>query len=221
MLLAVNTSTRQFSVALMEESGPLLAEYFMAPGPAHFRNFMPFMEEMFSRSRLPMGEVKALSVAKGPGSFTGLRIGLSMAKGMAQGLGIEIIGVSSLEAMANQMPYTPYPICPVIDSRKGEIFTALFKWQDESRLVRIREDTCEKITDLARIVDQTTCFLGNDFQSQAHLVRNILDKKAFLAPPHLWNLKASSVGALGLRRFLAQDFDDVQELIPVYLRPPI
>jgi len=220
MIFAVNTSTKHFSVALMYEDGTIQAEYSISPGSKNFTGFMPAIHSLFTSSHIDVRDVKALIVAMGPGSFTGLRIGLSMAKGMAQGLQIGIIGVSSLEAMASQLPYISSPICAMIDSRKGEVFTALFRWGKDYEIVRIREDTCLKITDIPSIIDGTTLFLGNDFQNHGHLIKKELGPQALLAPAHLWSLKASSVGGLGLKRFLANDFDDIQDLTPRYLRRP-
>jgi len=186
----------------------------------NFRHFMPGIDFLLNASSVDRRDVKALIVAAGPGSFTGLRVGLSEAKGMAQGLGIPVIGVSSLEAMAAQLPYARHPVCPVIHSRKGEVFAALFRWNDDQQMIRTEEDTCLSIEDLPSIIVESTLFLGNDFNKQAHLIIQTLGRKAELAPAHLWNLKASAVGTLGLKRFLDHDFDDLQELVPTYLRPP-
>jgi len=204
----------------MKEDGTILSECYMASGSKNFRRFMPAIDFLLSNSNVVMEDIKALIVATGPGSFTGLRVGLSEAKGMAQGIQIPIIGVSSLEAMAAQLPFAALPVCAIIHSRKGEVFAALFSWVDDQGMVRTQQDTCLRIEDLTSIIEKPTLFLGNDYNTQGHLLREMLGPKAELAPAHLWNLKASAVGTLGLKRFLAQDFDDLQELVPTYLRPP-
>ncbi len=220
MILAINTSTQQFSIALMEENGALLAEYSMSSGSKNFGHFMPGIHFLLKSSRFSIENIRALVVAIGPGSYTGLRVGLSAAKGMAQGLQIPIIGVSSLEAMASQSAYTPYPVCPIIHSRKGEVFAALFSWRDDHEVTRIKQDACLKMDDLPSMIEDKTLFLGNDFHIQGQLIKEVLDHKALLAPGHLWNLKASTVGALGLKRFVENDFDNIRDLVPSYLRPP-
>jgi tRNA threonylcarbamoyladenosine biosynthesis protein TsaB len=220
MIFAVNTSTKQFGVALMHEDGTIQAEYSISSGSKNFTGFMPAIHSLFTSSHTDVREVKGLIVAIGPGSFTGLRVGLAMAKGMAHGRHLGIIGVSSLEAMASQLPFISSPICAMIDSRKGEVFAALFRWGKDDQIVRIREDTSLKITDLASIIEGPTLFLGTDFKNHGCLIKKALGPQALLAPAHLWGLKASSVGSLGLKRFLANDFDDIQDLIPRYLRPP-
>jgi tRNA threonylcarbamoyladenosine biosynthesis protein TsaB len=207
-------------MALMKEEGTILSEFYMASGSKNFRRFMPGIHFLLSNAKVDTKEIKAVIVATGPGSFTGLRVGLSEAKGMAQGLQIPLIGVSSLEAMAAQLPYAKQPVCPIIDSRKGEVFTALFSWGADQRMARTQRDTCLRIEDLPSVIAKPTLFVGNDFNRQAHLIREVLGRKAELAPAHLWNLKASTVGTLGLKRFLTHDLDDLQELVPTYLRPP-
>jgi tRNA threonylcarbamoyladenosine biosynthesis protein TsaB len=218
MILTINTSTTQFSTALLKEDGTVFAEYFMSSGLKNFRNFMPVVHFLLTTSKVDVHNIQALIVATGPGSFTGLRVGLSAAKGMAQGLKIPIIGVSSLEALASQLPYVTYPICPIINSRKGEVFIALFNWCDDHKMIRIKEDTCLKMGDLPPIIDETTLFLGNDFKNQGRLILEMLGHKALLAPAHLWSLKASAVGAVGLERFREDDFDELRDIVPSYLR---
>jgi len=220
MILAVNTTTRQFGLALTDMQGTVLAEYLILPKERNFNGFMPAVHALVESSKVGMEEIQTIAVAIGPGSFTGMRVGLAMAKGMAQGLKIPIIGVSSLEALAGQVPYANHPVCPIIDSRKGEIFTALFYWSDDGEMVRTQEDTCLRTEDLASMATETTIVLGNDFNRQSPLIKEALGAEAVLAQAHLWNLRASTVGTLGLKRFLAHDFDDPQDLVPIYLRPP-
>jgi tRNA threonylcarbamoyladenosine biosynthesis protein TsaB len=220
MLLALNTATPQFSVALIKMDGSVLAEYFMSSGSKGFRYFMGGIHFLLETSGVDAQEIRAIIVTRGPGGFTGLRVGLSAAKGMARGLHIPIIGVSSLEAMASQSFYTPYPICVVISSRGEEVFTGLFRWSNGDTIIRLREDSAMKIEGLTSLIEGKTLFLGNDYKVQGQLLKEILGQNALLAPAHLWNPKASATGAIGLRRFLRNDFDDLRDLVPSYLRSP-
>ena len=204
----------------MEENGSLVAEYFVTPGSKSFKGFMPAFDDLLTRSSCDVGQIKSLIVATGPGSFTGLRIGLSAAKGFCQGMQIPIIGVSSLEALANQLPHTRHPVCPVISSRKGEVFAALFEWSDEGERVRLKKDSCMPIEQLSMFINGKTLFLGNDFRGQSEDILGSCGHLALLAPASQWNLRASAVGALGLERFQQQDYDKLQDLVPSYLRPP-
>ena len=220
MILAINTSTTQFSLALITVDNTVVAEFLMSPGAKNFSDFMPSIHSFLTISKVGIQDLEAIIASIGPGSFTGLRLGLATAKGMAQGLKIPIIGVSTLQAMASQLPFTAYPICPMIDSRKGEVFAALFRWGKNQAMVRIKEDVSLKILNLTSIINDTTLFIGNNFSQQGDRVKKILGHKALLAPPHFWNLKASSIGFLGIKRLLKKDFDDLQDLVPAYLRSP-
>ena len=219
MILAINTSTMQFSLALMEETGTLLSEYLVTPRVKNFNNFMPAIGCLLESTKVNTRDLTGIVVVTGPGSFTGLRVGLATAKGMAHGLKIPLIGVSGLMAMANQLPETDCPICPVITSRRGEVFTALFEKKNE-RLVRLKEDISLKMEGLDSVFKGTTCFLGNDYSGQANLIAQIMGDRAIIPDPHFWGLRASSAGSLGLMRFHRKDFDNMLELVPVYMRPP-
>jgi tRNA threonylcarbamoyladenosine biosynthesis protein TsaB len=122
--------------------------------------------------------------------------------------------------MASQCPDSSMMICPLIDSRRGEVFTSLFHWSREGKLVRITPDTCLMMEALPALAEETTLFVGNDYDSQAPRVREHLGPKARLASPHLWNLRASWIGWLGLRNAGERGFDRMSDLFPVYLRGP-
>jgi len=220
MILALNTSTTQFSLALISVEGDVLAEYLISPGEKNFKSFMPAIYSIFDACGKDIKDLKAIAAAGGPGSFTGLRVGLSMAKGAAQGLDIPIIGVSSLEAMANQVPFMKHPLCTLMSSRKGEVILAMFKWDEAKGVTRLTEDQSVTFKDLAGFINGPTYFIGNNYTGQQPMVKQLFGDNALTVPSHLWGLRASSIGALGLRRFLNNDFDNITDLVPEYLRPP-
>lgn len=220
MIFAINTSTSRFSVALIEEGGALVEEYLISPSGKNFRGLIPAVDSLFASTGVTVHDLRAVAVATGPGSFTGLRVGLSTAKGIAYSLNVPLIGVSSLEAMAYQMPYTEYTLCPIISSRKGDIFAALFKWDNEQGIVRVTEDRSLKMGKLSSLVAGPTLFMGNDFNKQGSCLGELLGENALLAPAYLWNLRASAIAFSGLKRFLKDDFDDIRDLAPTYLRGP-
>jgi tRNA threonylcarbamoyladenosine biosynthesis protein TsaB len=220
MLLAINTSALQYSVALMEEDGTILAEYQMAKGERHFGGLMPILDFLVRTSKSDIHDLKCIAIAMGPGRFTGLRVGLSAVKGLCHALEIPAIGVSSLEALASQIPYSDLPITPILDSRKGELFAAQFVWTGDLHLIRKMKDISLKFQDLASLIQKPSVFIGNDFAGQEPLIKKVLGPDAVIAASHFWNLRASAVGFLGLKRFHARDFDELRALNPVYLRPP-
>ncbi len=220
VILAVNTSTPQFSLALVDEGGALVAEWTLRPRSKDFRHFMTALDHLLRVSGVALEEISGLAVAKGPGSFTGLRVGLSAAKGFCQGLGVPMVALSSLEVLASQCPTVSLPICPVIDSRKEEVFSALYKWSSEQELVRLEPETCLRIRDLPGFIKQKAFVLGTDFNRQMVPLASAVGDRAVFAPPSLWSLRAASLGMLAAGRVKARGFDSVQNVVPSYLRPP-
>ncbi|MCD6560371.1 MAG: tRNA (adenosine(37)-N6)-threonylcarbamoyltransferase complex dimerization subunit type 1 TsaB [Deltaproteobacteria bacterium] len=220
MILAINTSTLDFSLAFQKEDGSVLGECFMAKSGGHFRNLLPVLDFLVSKSDFEIHDVKCIIIAIGPGSFTGLRSGISFAKGLCQALDVPIIGISSLEALASRIPFSDFPIVPILDSRKGEVFIAKFIREKDNNLVRCMDDNSIKIKAFATICDEPALFIGNDFEIQGPQTKKNLGAMAMLAPAQYWNLKASAVGSLGLKRFNAGDYDDPYNLSPIYLRRP-
>jgi len=123
-------------------------------------------------------------------------------------------------AMASQIPYADLPVVPILTSRKGEAFTAQFIWNDNGQLIRSRHDTSLKFEDFPSLFQEPTLFVGNDYANQGPNINKRLGSLALLAPACFWNLKASSIGSLALKKFLLGDHDDPYLLNPVYLRPP-
>jgi tRNA threonylcarbamoyladenosine biosynthesis protein TsaB len=220
LILSVNTATVPFSVALVKENRAVIAETLLACGSKSFALFMSTLHEMLLSTKLSLKELKAVAVVKGPGSFTGLRVGLSAVKGICRGLGIPAVGVSGLETLAAQCAVTPFPICPLIDSRKGEFFTSLYRALPGERAHRVKEETCLNITALDHFVVEPTLFVGNDYERQGALIREALGARALLAPAFLWNLRASAVGMLGVTKAKEGRYDDLSTLVPAYMRPP-
>jgi tRNA threonylcarbamoyladenosine biosynthesis protein TsaB len=219
MILAINTSSPQFSVAVLRDNGRLVAEQVTAVKSKNFRALTLSLDSLLQHSGVEFGHLRSLAVAVGPGSFTGLRVGLALAKGICHGLGIPVVGVSSLEAMASQWPDGALPICSIIESRKGEAFVALFRKKGQE-LVRMSPDMCLRFDELRKMIEETTLFVGNDFDLQEGLIREILGPKAKIAPFPYWVLRASAVGLLGMKRMRDQGPGSLPNLTPSYLRPP-
>jgi tRNA threonylcarbamoyladenosine biosynthesis protein TsaB len=220
MILALSTSTPQFGAAVLTAEGVVLGEVASGVARRHFRGFMPAVDRLLEACGRPLAELEGIVAARGPGSFTGLRVGLAAAKGMAHGLGIPLVGVSSLEALAWRIPFSELPVCAVIDSRRGELFCGLYRRPAGAPLTPLREETCVPEAELPGHVEGPAVFIGNDHSRQAPLIRELLGDRAVPAPPALWHPAASAVGALGLERLRRGESDDLRDLVPVYFRPP-
>jgi tRNA threonylcarbamoyladenosine biosynthesis protein TsaB len=220
VILAINTSSLRFSIALVKESGALIGEYSLVAGPRGSRPLFPAMDWLLSQSGSDLRKAKAVAVAGGPGSFTGLRVGVSMAKGLCQALEVPLISVSSLEALASQLCHTAFPVCPLIGARKGEVFTALFQSRREGGMARMAGDSCLKVAELPAFTRGKAVFVGDDYDSQAPAVVKSMGKDALPAPISFWSPKAGPVGEIGLRRFRDGEWEDLDSYVPSYFRPP-
>src|SRR5215470_19138995 len=125
--MAVETSTLAGGVALLDGER-LVGEYLLDVRATHSERLMPTIDRVLADAGWKPGELDGLAVAVGPGSFTGLRIGLSAVKGLALALAIPIAAVPTLDAMAAALPFADLPVCPVIDARKGEVYASLYRW---------------------------------------------------------------------------------------------
>ena len=220
LILSINTSTAPFSVAVVKEDGTLVSETILTPPNKGFGSFMPALHQVLSSTKVNLKDLKAVAVARGPGSFTGLRLGLAAAKGICCGLKIPAVAVSGLEALAAQCSLTSFPVCPIIDSRRGEVFTALFQPLPGEEVRRIKEETCLSFKALDGFVEGRTLFLGHDYARQAASLRAVLGDRAILAPLPLWSLRASAVAFVALQKAKQHGFDDLNSLVPSYMRPP-
>ena len=140
LILGIETSAKACSAALCRD-GELLAQSYERTGLTHSRTLLPMIENMLSNTETPKNAIDAIAVAQGPGSFTGIRIGISTAKGLCWGLGIPAVGVSTLEAMAQSARFVPEGtiVCPAMDARRNQLYNALFTVQNGA-LVRLTED---------------------------------------------------------------------------------
>jgi len=209
-LLAVETSTRAGGVALLEGER-LRGEYVLDVSATHSERLMPAIDRLLGDAGWAAPDLQALAVAVGPGSFTGLRIGLSAVKGLALALGIPVAAVPTLDAMAAALPFASLPVCPVLDARKGEVYACRYRW-DGIAMRREWEYLALTPGDLASRIDEPTILLGDG----AHLIDT---PHARFAPPHRRVPSPGAVASLGVERLARGDTVVASELVPIYLRP--
>jgi tRNA threonylcarbamoyladenosine biosynthesis protein TsaB len=156
-------------------------------------------------------DLEGLAVAVGPGSFTGLRVGISAIKGLGLALGIPIAAVPTLDAMAASLPFAALPVCPVLDARKNEVYASRYRW-DGSAMRREWEYLAVAPADLAQRLGEPTVLLGDG----AGLIAS---PHARLAPPSHQAPSPACVALLGHARLTAGDIVAAADLVPIYLRP--
>jgi len=220
MILALNTSALQFGIAVVEGQGLILAEHYLSRGPKHFGGLVPAIKFLLDSSGIEPTGLECLAVAIGPGSFTGLRVGLATTKGLCQALNIPAVGVNTLEALAHQAARWGPKVVAMVHSRRDEVFGACFDTSDPENIRRLTEDCSLSFQELREIATNGALFVGNDYRLQAPHLKEIFGHSIPLAPPWCWALRASSIGILGLKRFHRGELDDPRELIPIYHRPP-
>ena len=162
-ILAIESSAKAASVALCRD-GALIAQYFQASGLTHSRTLLKMAEDMLSDLELTLRNVDAVAVARGPGSFTGIRIGVAAAKGLCWGGDLPCVGVSTLEAMAWQgLGHTDCVICPAMDARRGQIYNAKFRFEGETlqRLADDRAISLEELVEEAKKEKISYFFVGD------------------------------------------------------------
>ena len=215
LTLAFESSAKPASVAVCSEE-VLLGQYFQNSGLTHSRTLLAMAESLLRNLDLSVSDIELVSVARGPGSFTGVRIGVSAAKGLAWGLDVPICGVSSLEAMAYQVQTEQALICPVMDARRGQVYNGVFRW-DGGNLARIREDRAISLEDLASDIASfglPVLLLGDGAEiSWEHFAGNGLDCE--MAPVLLRYQTAYGVALAALKGTRIPPID----LEPSYLRP--
>lgn len=218
MTLALDTSTRTASAALLREDD-LVAEYFLNTGMNHSETVLTMIEELLERTGVDVEEIHLFSLAIGPGSFTGLRIGAGIIKGMAFSTGKPITGVSTLEVLAMNAAGMPYPVCPMLDARKKEVYTALYRINEYGFPVRIKEEQVVEPAVFLASIDEPVVFLGEGVEVYRNLIENAQGGGAIIPPPvGLHHLRASNVGFLGLKKFRENDMIDGTIFVPKYLR---
>ena len=218
LILAFETSAKAASVALLE-GDKLLSESYQNTGMTHSQTLMVMAEDMLKQCGKTAKDVDAVAVAEGPGSFTGVRIGVAAAKGFAWGREIPCYGVSTLEAMARSLGIYDGFICPVMDARRSQVYNALFE-ADRGEITRIREDRAISLDDLAEDVKKLVkpVFLVGDGSILCY--NTLLERvpSLVLPPEHRMHQRAVGVGIIAARQIRAGISGDAAALTPNYLR---
>lgn len=214
LILAIESSAKAASVALMED-GRLISQYSQCSGLTHSRTLLPMVENMLKNTECTVSDVELIAVAHGPGSFTGIRIGVSTVKGLAWAAEKPCVGVSTLGAMAWHGVSAGGIICPVMDARRSEVYNALFEIQN-GEPVRLCPDRAISLSRLAEELSAMGAepFLVGDGAKLSYDYLTEAGVKCRIAPQNLVYQSAWGVGMEALRC----EPGTADELLPVYLR---
>ncbi len=218
LILAFETSAKAASVALLED-GRLLGEGYQNTGLTHSQTLMVMAEDVLKQCGKTVSDVTAVAVAEGPGSFTGVRIGVAAAKGFAWGRGLPCYGVSTLEAMAESLGIYEGYVCPVMDARRSQVYNALF-YVNHGVVQRVKEDRAIALSDLAgELKDlEGPIFLVGDGSNLTHKTLSETIPGLVLPPEHRMHQRAAGVAILAQKRAAAGETGDGAALQPNYLR---
>ena len=218
LILAFETSAKAASVALLED-GKLLGEAYQNTGMTHSQTLMVMAEDLLKTAGKTAQDVTAVAVAEGPGSFTGVRIGVAAAKGFAWGRQIPCAGVSTLEAMAVSLGIFDGYICPVMDARRSQVYNALF-YVNQGNLERVSPDRAIALADLQNELQnlEKPIFLVGDGSNLCYNTLKDAVPNLILPPEHRMHQRAVGVALVAQQKIAAGENCDGGALKPNYLR---
>lgn len=218
LVLSIDTATLVSSVALATQD-TLLAELVIQTRKTHSETLMPHIAEVLDMARISKQDIEGIAVSIGPGSFTGLRIGLATAKALAYALKIPIVGISTFEALAYNCPVPEVFLSPILDAQKHNVYQAVFSWQQDglTEVVPARVVSIKQAIEEAALMARPVVMFGEAaVMYQAEIKAQ--GTNLILPPPHVVIPHAGSTAILG-GKLLAQGIThDVMHLEPVYIR---
>ena len=219
-ILAVDTATRTCSVAVCIDDF-LVSEINLFRRQTHSKHLLEMIHQAVSMSGEKLDGLDGFAVVRGPGSFTGLRIGLSCVKGLAYALCKPVVGVSSLEVLAFQAAgghHDPaLPICPLLDARKKEVYYSFFEIRD-GKPVQKGGDMVDRPKNLPERIAGRCLFTGDGAMLYRDLLKDLFGDSALFAPPTLNYIRAHTAAVVALPRFSKFQNDQLASLVPQYVR---
>ena len=218
LILAFETSAKAASVALTQD-GNLLGESYQNTGLTHSQTLMVMAEDLLKQCSKTVSDLDAVAVAEGPGSFTGVRIGVAAAKGLSWGAELPCYGVSTLEAMAVSLGIYEGYVCPCMDARRNQVYNALF-YVNQGKVERIREDRAIALADLKTELEQLNApiYLVGDGSRLTHKTLSAEIPNLILPPEHRIHQRAVGVAILAEAKAAGGESGDGAALTPNYLR---
>lgn len=217
-ILAVDTSTTVGSVALLDGL-QIAAEWTLHSRQTHNRRLLGTIDLLLQQAGWPVGQVDAFAVTIGPGSFTGLRIGLTTVKTLAWSLDRPYVGVSSLEALAAPFEFAQRPLCTVLDARKKEVYYALYRPAGQGGLTPQGPPQAAPPERVTEHIQEPTLFCGDGWLLYEALFRKRLGSRALPTPAPYHTIRAGFVAELARRKLTAGAVDDPLTSAPCYIRP--
>lgn len=218
-ILGLDSSGLTASVAVVDEDC-LIAEYSVNYKKTHSQTLVPMLDEIAKMTELDLSTLSAIAISKGPGSFTGLRIGSSTAKGLGLALNIPIVEVPTTDGLAYNLVGTDKLVAPIMDARREQVYTGLYEFEDNNLKVLLDataepvEDTVKRINEYGRPV----IFLGDGVKVFKEKISELIKVPFSFAPQNRCLQSAASIATLGLELFKQGKAIDAKDHVPEYLR---
>lgn len=220
LILSIDTATPCSSIALTRgtrEQGVVVASLGLSGNISHSRRLLSSISWLMQSSGVVWQQIYAIGVSIGPGSFTGLRIGMATAKGLAAAANTALVGVSTLDSLASKCVSNRL-ICSVLDARKKEVYTALYRCSDQGLTRRVSEMTVVAPESLANSLNDKVLMVGEGAVVYRDMFQTFLGDQVSFAPAHLHEPTASSLGLLACESMNRGETLNIGEAVPLYIR---
>ncbi len=217
-VLAIDTTSNVATAAVVEDE-LLLGERILNFKKTHSQKIMPMISELLEELELKASDIDIFAVANGPGSFTGLRIGVATIKALAHAVNKPVVGVSTLAAMAYNLPFCEHIIVPMMDARRNQVYTASYIW-DEDGFKELTPDEAISIEECVSSCGEflETVFVGDGVTVHKDYIKQRLGDRAYFAPASASMQRASSVAMIAMEKAKNGKTMKYNELVPFYLR---
>lgn len=217
-ILGIESSSLVASVAILEER-EIIAEYTVNYKKTHSQTLLPMLDEIVRMTEQDLHELDGIAVAEGPGSFTGLRIGSATAKGLGLALELPILAVPTVDAMAYQLFGCAHRICPIMDARRQQVYTGIYRFREEFEVLRAASamDLGDLLAELKQEPGKVV-FLGDGVPVFGEKIRAEMGENALFAPPMASRQRAAAVASLGMTYLREGRTQTADAHAPNYLR---
>ena len=213
-ILAIDTSSIYASCALLAK-GEIRSEVTVNNGLVHSRSLMPMIEQCLQQTDTDISQIDVFACVAGPGSFTGVRIGVCTLKGLAQALKKPCFAVNTLDCLRQNLPFAP-TVCPIMDARRGQVYCAIY--EEKSILLNSSAMAMEDLLTLLK--EKNTVFLGDGVKAYRETISAVLKERASFAPPHLNYTRAAAAAFLAWQAAKENKLVPAAALNAIYLRKP-
>ena len=215
-ILGIDTATPFLALGIVEDE-KVLSELRFNAGQTHAQILLPNIDRVLNEASLKLDELDGIAISIGPGSFTGLRIGLATAKGLCFASGKPLISVPTLDGLVYSQRSSPYPLVPILDAKKNEVYSAIYNSKD-GEIKRVSDYWVTSIEKLVAKIPEEVIFLGLGLEVFKESLRTLCGEKAHFLEDENNLPRGTAIAFLGLEKFIKSQFEDLDKVEPLYLR---